>query len=186
MSCVVLERTRIYQRFGEEEKDLQPLNINGRSMKGYYVRPSRAIEKGGGFFVPGLEGDRYLEHSKRRFFLKYNCIFYYCYRIRIISALSLLILCAINAYGAQVTGSLTISVLTGVFATLVLFFQGTATSIGALLSNLNQQSEDTIPEDSEGGLVSLLPSSPSSVSVGLPQNSTRALKYCHCCYPFYI
>ena len=27
-------------------------------MKGYYVRPSRAIEKGGGFFVPGLEGDR--------------------------------------------------------------------------------------------------------------------------------
>eukprot|EP01036_Dinobryon_divergens_P025530 gene25530-34087_t len=109
-------------------------------MKGYYVRPSRAIEKGGGFFVPGLEGDR----------------------IRIISALLLLLLCAINAYGAQVTGSLIISVLTGVFATLVLFFQGTATSIGALLSNLNQPSVDNVPDDSsliDGGLVSLLPSS---------------------------
>ena len=58
MSCDILERTRIYQRFEEEEKDLQPLKINGKSMKGYYVRPSRAIEKGGGFFVPGLEGDR--------------------------------------------------------------------------------------------------------------------------------
>ena len=60
------------------------------------------------------------------------------------------------------TGSLIISVLTGVFATLVLFFQGTATSIGALLSNLNQPSVDNVPDDSsliDGGLVSLLPSS---------------------------
>lgn len=29
-----------------------------RGMKGYYVRPSRAIEKGGGFFVPGLEDEK--------------------------------------------------------------------------------------------------------------------------------
>ena len=29
-----------------------------RGMKGYYRRPSRAIEKGGGFFVPGLEGEK--------------------------------------------------------------------------------------------------------------------------------
>ena len=29
-----------------------------RGMKGFYRRPSKAIEQGGGFFVPGLEGER--------------------------------------------------------------------------------------------------------------------------------
>ena len=27
-------------------------------MKGFYRRPSKAIEQGGGFFIPGLEGER--------------------------------------------------------------------------------------------------------------------------------
>jgi hypothetical protein len=43
----------------ELEMSMESKNGNGDSqrkgMKGYYVRPSRAIEKGGGFFVPGLE-----------------------------------------------------------------------------------------------------------------------------------
>ena len=37
-------------REGEEEI--------GKQSKGFYIRPSAAIEKGGGFFVPGLEGAR--------------------------------------------------------------------------------------------------------------------------------
>jgi hypothetical protein len=36
------------------EKDME--GISG--LKGYYRRPSRAIEKGGGFFVPGLENEK--------------------------------------------------------------------------------------------------------------------------------
>ena len=78
-----------------------------------------------------------------------------------------MLLCAINAYGAQVTGSLTVSVLSGVFASLVLFIQGTSTSIETLLSSLNQPGEDGGPEDSAltasvgGGLVSMLPSTSS-------------------------
>jgi hypothetical protein len=38
----------------KNEKDLEGI----RGLKGYYRRPSRAIEKGGGFFVPGLEGEK--------------------------------------------------------------------------------------------------------------------------------
>ena len=37
-----------------EDPDL----VGSRGMKGYYRRPSRAIEKGGGFYVPGLEGEK--------------------------------------------------------------------------------------------------------------------------------
>ena len=55
-----VKRTEIASRLKDADEDTPiPININGKSMKGYYVRPSRAIEKGGGFFVPGLEGDRY-------------------------------------------------------------------------------------------------------------------------------
>ena len=39
---------------GDDKVDMKGLP----GMKGYYRRPSRAIEKGGGFFVPGLEGER--------------------------------------------------------------------------------------------------------------------------------
>ena len=28
----------------------------GKQAKGFYIRPSAAIERGGGFFIPGLEG----------------------------------------------------------------------------------------------------------------------------------
>ena len=30
----------------------------GKQAKGFYIRPSAAIERGGGFFVPGLEGTK--------------------------------------------------------------------------------------------------------------------------------
>jgi hypothetical protein len=43
-------------------------------MKGYYVRPSRAIEKGGGFFVPGLEGDRSFNFSRTTVWLLYRLV----------------------------------------------------------------------------------------------------------------
>eukprot|EP00981_Chlorochromonas_danica_P000266 scaffold61_cov180-Ochromonas_danica.AAC.18 len=36
----------------------QPLVDRHGGRRGYYVRPSAAIERGGGFFVPGLEGDK--------------------------------------------------------------------------------------------------------------------------------
>ena len=30
----------------------------GKQAKGFYLRPSAAVERGGGFFIPGLEGFR--------------------------------------------------------------------------------------------------------------------------------
>lgn len=33
-------------------------SLDQRGMKGYYTRPSRAIEKGGGFYIPGLEDQK--------------------------------------------------------------------------------------------------------------------------------
>ncbi|KAJ8601799.1 hypothetical protein CTAYLR_006831, partial [Chrysophaeum taylorii] len=36
----------------------QPQDDIGKQAKGFYVRPSAAIERGGGFFVPGLEGPK--------------------------------------------------------------------------------------------------------------------------------
>lgn len=65
-----------------------------KGMKGYYVRPSRAIEKGGGFYVPGLEGER----------------------IRIISGITFLFLIAINLSGNPLStfdNSLIVSVFSG-------------------------------------------------------------------------
>lgn len=36
-----------------------------KNMRSYYNRPSAAIERGGGFFVPGLQGFRYPLVSRR-------------------------------------------------------------------------------------------------------------------------
>lgn len=72
-------------------------------MKGYYRRPSRAIEKGGGFYVPGLEGER----------------------IRIITSGALVLMYIANRAG-QTTASLSqvISELTGLSVAILLFAQG--------------------------------------------------------------
>ena len=47
-------RSRKLRLHLSEDKDLAGI----RGLKGYYRRPSRAIEKGGGFFVPGLEDEK--------------------------------------------------------------------------------------------------------------------------------
>jgi hypothetical protein len=72
-------------------------------MKGYYRRPSRAIEKGGGFFVPGLEGER----------------------IRIISSVALIAMLVVNRAGVQVsTTPQVVSELIGLLMAAILFVQG--------------------------------------------------------------
>lgn len=94
--CPYLKSTKKFA-----EKDLEGI----RGMKGYYRRPSRAIEKGGGFFVPGLEGER----------------------IRVLTAGALLIMFAANRTGVQVvTTAQLISEVTGLVVTVLLFLQGLA------------------------------------------------------------
>lgn len=116
------------------DKDLVPVGPPG--MKGFYIRPSRAIEKGGGFFVPGLEGDR----------------------IRIISSVFLLALCIINASGMDkenLTFSQAVSILTGGAASLLLFTQG----IAPLLSQLFTTPDTKSSASRRGELVALSTSS---------------------------
>lgn len=78
-------------------------------MKGYYRRPSRAIEKGGGFYVPGLEGEK----------------------IRIITSGALVLMYIANRAG-QTAASLpqVVSELTGISVALLLFAQGAADVFG--------------------------------------------------------
>jgi hypothetical protein len=74
-------------------------------MKGYYRRPSRAIEKGGGFFVPGLEGER----------------------IRLLTAVALFAMFSLNRAGQLVqTFPQVVSEVTGLVMALVLLLQGIA------------------------------------------------------------
>ena len=84
-----------------------------RGMKGYYRRPSRAIEKGGGFFVPGLEGEK----------------------IRVLSAAVLVFMIASNRAGvADATIAQVTSEVIGMVMAIILFVQGFAEafpSIGA-------------------------------------------------------
>lgn len=76
-----------------------------RGMKGYYRRPSRAIEKGGGFFVPGLEGEK----------------------IRVVSAAVLVLMIASNRAGVQdATVAQVTSEVIGVVMAVILFVQGIA------------------------------------------------------------
>lgn len=82
-----------------DDPDLQSL----RGMKGFYVRPSRAIEKGGGFFVPGLEGGR----------------------IRVVSAILLVFLNVVNNAGvSSLSTAETVSQSVGIAATAILLLQG--------------------------------------------------------------
>lgn len=74
----------------------------------FLVRPSRAIERGGGFFIPGLEDEK----------------------LRIIAALVLIGLSALNLAGVQSqTLSLNVSVTTGIIISLLLFWQGIANTL---------------------------------------------------------
>ncbi len=86
---------------GDDTGDL----VNPAGMKGYYRRPSKAIEKGGGFFVPGLEGEK----------------------IRVFSASLLFVLFAVNRLGVQpalIPIQQVVSEFTGLCVTAILFIQG--------------------------------------------------------------
>jgi hypothetical protein len=74
-----------------------------RGMKGYYRRPSKAIEQGGGFFVPGLEDER----------------------IRIVAGVILLVAVLFNSVGAPITMvNQLITQAIGVLMSLILILQG--------------------------------------------------------------
>ena len=42
----------------QHERSVSCLNESNNKRKGVYSRPSAAIERGSGFFIPGLEGGR--------------------------------------------------------------------------------------------------------------------------------
>ena len=75
-----------------------------QNFKGFYRRPSKAVELGGGFFVPGLENER----------------------IRLISGIVLLFATYINHSSPDSTSSLfqSISEIVGVVCSFMLFLQG--------------------------------------------------------------
>jgi hypothetical protein len=76
-----------------------------KGMKGFYRRPSKAIEQGGGFFIPGLEGER----------------------VRILSALALFVALLSNRIGvANVSTNVIISEVVAYISTLILLLQGIA------------------------------------------------------------
>jgi len=94
-------RHSISLRNSRDESDL----ANPAGMKGFYRRPSKAIEKGGGFFVPGLEGEK----------------------IRVFSASLIFLLYAVNRLGVQpglIPIQQVVSEFTGLCVTAILFTQG--------------------------------------------------------------
>jgi hypothetical protein len=94
---------------------------NRIGMKGYYQRPSRAIEKGGGFFIPGFEDDK----------------------LPIFTSSLLLLLFVANRIGIQLAyNQQIISELTGIFVSLLLFYQG----IRSKVSMVADKSVSNIPE----------------------------------------
>jgi hypothetical protein len=101
-SCLTLHQNR---RDADDKVDM----AGQKGMKGYYRRPSRAIEKGGGFFVPGLEDEK----------------------IRFVSAFSIVVLFALNRSGAQVISySQLLSEVVGLVMAFVLFLQGAQEMFG--------------------------------------------------------
>lgn len=109
------DHCKYISRRGADEKDME--GISG--LKGYYRRPSRAIEKGGGFFVPGLENEK----------------------IRILSASLLIGAFIINRNGVQTAPiSQVVTEMTGVMATLLLFVDGIAKAFPAPPSEISTSS----------------------------------------------
>lgn len=93
-----------------------------RGMKGYYRRPSRAIEKGGGFFVPGLEGEK----------------------IRVVSAAALILMIASNRAGVQdATAAQITSEIIGAIMALILFLQGIAEAFPSIGLSSSKASSET-------------------------------------------
>lgn len=93
-----------------------------RGMKGYYRRPSRAIEKGGGFFVPGLEGEK----------------------IRVVSAAALILMIASNRAGVQdATAAQITSEIIGAIMALILFLQGIAEAFPSIGLSTSKAAAET-------------------------------------------
>ena len=100
-----------------------------RGMKGYYRRPSRAIEQGGGFFVPGLEGEK----------------------IRYISAGAILIALAVTTTAGNTNGDSVFDDLqllctqgVGVLMILLLFIQGIPESLIPTTNDDFYSNDDTM------------------------------------------
>ena len=95
-----------------------------RGMKGYYRRPSRAIEKGGGFFVPGLEGEK----------------------IRVLSAAVLVFMIASNRAGvADATIAQVTSEVIGMVMAIILFVQGVAEAFPSIGTSSSVAAASTTP-----------------------------------------
>jgi hypothetical protein len=87
--------------FATNDDELQASNRPG--MKGLYRRPSKAIELGGGFFVPGLEGEK----------------------IRIVSSVLILLAIAANHFASAESGNgAIIGETVGILTSLLLLAQG--------------------------------------------------------------
>ena len=127
-------------------------------MKGYYRRPSRAIEKGGGFFIPGFENER----------------------IRILSSTVLLALLIVNRSGVQAaTFSQIVTELTGAVMIVLLFLQGIADRfrIDAIdpLSISNSGSYITTIQKASSGSSSSSSSSSTLVDINTLESIARAI-----------
>ena len=95
-----------------------------RGMKGYYRRPSRAIEKGGGFFVPGLEGEK----------------------IRVVSAAVLVFMIASNRAGVEdATAAQITSEVIGMVMAVILFVQGVAEAFPSIGASSSTATVSTTP-----------------------------------------
>ena len=115
-----------------------------RGMKGYYRRPSRAIEKGGGFFVPGLEGEK----------------------IRVVSAAVLVLAIASNRAGVQdATIAQITSEVIGLVMAVILFVQGIAEAFPQLGASSSAATTNTAPVSSFLSVIQSAPKSSQTVSV---------------------
>jgi len=122
-------------------------DIGRKGMKGYYRRPSRAIEKGGGFFIPGFENER----------------------IRILSSTILLVLLIINRSGVQITTtSQIITELTGTIMILLLFLQGIA-------DRFRIDSFEPISMSNTGNYITTIQKSNNSNNIDNLENIARAI-----------
>jgi hypothetical protein len=118
-----------------------------RGMKGYYRRPSRAIEKGGGFYVPGLEGEK----------------------IRVLSAGILVLMIASNRAGVQTADASQItSEAIGVIMALILFLQGLAE---AFPSGGSSTSSSIAP----ASFLSVIQSAPRSLQTVSVESAARSI-----------
>ena len=115
--------------------------------KGYYVRPSKAVEEGGGFFIPGLEGEK----------------------IRLVSGFSLLAFQAYNqVQSTESTPALAVTQIIGTLSALYIFIKGaldwlkvsdrSSDSKEAFLATLQSTPSDVSLDDTLAG-----------VSVAVPQ-----------------